>query len=209
MRFRWRPRIAPPKLHAMLRMSLAALAFVAFALPAAAQDRPLTDDEVMDLVRREAVWCENWSEATRDCESLSMLRQGADGGLVQIGMFALTETPAVQAVVADRVTLANGRLCSSGSVDELSIRATIDGQPSAAASLMFQEILARAMAEFADAEICQQLMATDDPDRLAEIITADEDRLPDFESSYRLGTVESGFLLRPILGDDDGGQVQL
>lgn len=194
----------------MLRMSLPALALMAFALPAAAQHRPLTDEEVMDLVRREAVWCENWSDETRDCDSLYMLRQEADGGLVQIGMFALTEAPAVQAVIADRVTLADGRLCSSGSVEELSIRATIDGRASPEAALMFQDMLAQAMAEFAEAEICQQLVDTGDPERLGEIITADGDRLSDFESTYRLGTVETGFLLRPILeAEDDGGQVQL
>ena len=74
---------------------------------------------------------------------------------------------------------------------------------------MVRALFTEAMAEYADAQICQQLFATDDPAALEEIITADEERLPDFESSYRLGTVETGFLLRPVMDEESEPQVQL
>ena len=139
--------------------SLALVAAIALAGPAFAQERPLTDAEVLDLAVREAVWCENWSDETRDCESLYTLRQEADGALISAGMFILTLDPLIQVTVADRVTLQDGRLCSSGSTDELN---------------------------------------------------ADDERLYDFESTYRLGTFGSGFLLRPVIADTpDEGQTQL
>jgi hypothetical protein len=195
----------------MPRLSCLTLALCLVAAPfaVAAQERPLTDDEVRDLARREVVWCENWSDDTRDCESLYMLREGADGALIQSGMFVMSEQPAIRVLVAEVVTLIDGRLCSSGSTDELNIQATMDGQPSLEASLMVRALFTEAMAEYADAQICQQLFATDDPAALEEIITADEERLPDFESSYRLGTVETGFLLRPVMDEESEPQVQL
>lgn len=191
-------------------MSPLAVAVSLLALPAAAQDRPLTDAEVLDLAHREAVWCENWSEATRDCDSLYMLRQEADGTLVQAGMFLFSETPRIQVFVAEPVALADGRLCSSGSTDELNIRATLDGRPSPEATMMIRALFAEAMADFAEAEICQQLLSAADPEAMGEIITADGERLTDFESTYRLGTLESGFLLRPMAPiESEDGQVTL
>lgn len=147
----------------MLRLSLLSLACAAMALPAAAQERALTEDEVLDLARREVVWCENWSDETRDCDSLYMLREASDGTLIQSGMFVMSERPTIRVVMAEAVTLTDGRLCSSGSVDELNIQATMDGQDSLEASLLVRAMLTEAMAEYADAEICQQLFATDDP----------------------------------------------
>ena len=110
----------------MPRLSCLTLALCLVAAPfaVAAQERPLTDDEVRDLARREVVWCENWSDDTRDCESLYMLRGGADGALIQSGMFVMSEQPAIRVLVAEVVTLIDGRLCSSGSTDELNIQAT-------------------------------------------------------------------------------------
>lgn len=178
---------------------------------AQAQDRPLTDAEVLDLADRQVVWCENWSDETRDCETLYTLRREADGSLISAGMFILTQTPLIQVTIADRVTLQDGRLCSSGSTDDLNIVASRDGRPSTEASLMVRFLMAESMAEYAETTICQQLLATDDPEYLDEIITADGERLYDFESTYRLGTFDSGFLLRPVIGEptDDEGQTQL
>lgn len=178
---------------------------------AQAQDRALTDAEVLDLADREVIWCENWSDETRDCETLYTLRREADGTLISVGMFVLTQDPLIQVTIADRVTLQDGRLCSSGSTDELNIVATRGGRPSAEASLMVRYLMAESMAEYAETTICQQLLSTDDPEYLGEVITADDERLYDFESTYRLGTFDSGFLLRPVIGEqtDDEGQSQL
>ena len=190
--------------------SLALVAAIALAGPAFAQERPLTDAEVLDLAVREAVWCENWSDETRDCESLYTLRQEADGALISAGMFILTLDPLIQVTVADRVTLQDGRLCSSGSTDELNIVASRDGRPSVEASMMVRFLMAESMAEYAETTICQQLFTSADPDSMSEIITADDERLYDFESTYRLGTFGSGFLLRPVIADTpDEGQTQL
>ena len=189
---------------------LAFLSALALCGAAQAQDRPMTDAEVLDLAAREVVWCENWSDETRDCETLYTLRQEADGTLISAGMFILTLDPLIQVTIADRVTLQDGRLCSSGSTDELHIVAARDGQPSAEASMMVRFLMAESMAEYAETTICQQLFATADPEVISEIITADEDRLYDFESTYRLGTFGSGFLLRPVIGEaPDEGQTQL
>lgn len=178
---------------------------------AQAQDRALTDAEVLDLADRQVVWCENWSEETRDCETLYTLRRDADGSLISAGMFVLTQDPLIQVTIADRVTLQNGRLCSSGSTDELNIVASRNGRPSAEASMMVRFLMAESMAEYAETTICQQLLATGDPEYLGEVITADDERLYDFESTYRLGTFDSGFLLRPVIGEptEDEGQIQL
>jgi hypothetical protein len=189
---------------------VALLAALTLCGAAQAQSRPLTDSEVLDLAAREAVWCENWSDETRDCETLYTLRQEADGALISAGMFILTLNPLIEVVIADRVTLQDGRLCSSGSTDELNIVASRDGRPSVEASMMVRLIMAESMAEYADTIICQQLLATGDPEYVGEIITADEERLYDFESTYRLGTFGSGFLLRPVIGEaTDEGQTQL
>lgn len=170
----------------------------------------MTDAEVLDLAAREVVWCENWSDETRDCETLYTLRQEADGSLISAGMFVLTLDPLIQVTIADRVTLQDGRLCSSGSTDELNIVASRDGRPSVEASMMVRFLMAESMAEYAETTICQQLFATPDPEYISEIITADEERLYDFESTYRLGTFGSGFLLRPVIGDTaEEGQTQL
>lgn len=194
----------------MTRLACLAAIAAALAAPALAQERPLTDAEVLDLAQRQAVWCENWSEETRDCESLYMLRQEADGSLTSAGMFLLTERPEIRFMIAETVRLENGRLCSSGSTDELNVQATRDGAPSAQDTLMVRMLLAESMADFADATICLQLVSTGDPEVLGEIITADDLRLYDFESTYRLGTVDSGFLLRPMIDDrQDEGQTAL
>ena len=57
----------------------------------------LTDAEGLDLADRQVVWCENWSDETRDCETLYTLRREADGTLISaalqnpwvLGAFAL------------------------------------------------------------------------------------------------------------------------
>lgn len=190
---------------------LAFLSVLGLCGAAQAQDRALTDAEVLDLADRQVVWCENWSDETRDCETLYTLRREADGTLISAGMFLLTLEPLIQVTIADRVTLQDGRLCSSGSTDDLNIVATRDGRPSAEASMMVRFLMAESMIEYAETTVCQQLLATDDPDYLDEIITADEERLYDFESTYRLGTFDSGFLLRPVIGSEDSeeGQTQL
>lgn len=188
------------------------LAAVALALPAGAlaQERALTQAEVLDLADRQAVWCENWSDETRDCESLYMLRREADGTLISAGMFVLSLDPLIEVTIADRVTLEDGRLCSSGSTDELNIQATLAGRPSAQATQMVRFMLAESMVEYAESVICQQLFTNGDPEWLGEIITADDLRLYDFESTYRVGTLDSGFLLRPMAAaSSENEQTQL
>lgn len=179
--------------------------------PALAQDRPLSAEEVLDIARREAVWCEDYREATRDCEGLYMLRQEPDGTLVSSAMFLLTEQPRVEFLVAEVVELAGDRLCSPGSVDGLNIQATVEGQPAPPVMVMaIRQVFADNLAEHADKTICQRLLATGDPEVLHEEITADDERLYDFETTYRLGTTESGFLLRPLAeAEDDPGRVEL
>ena len=186
----------------MIRPPVLAAAIALLAAPALAQERPLGDAEVLRLADTQAVWCENWSDETRDCESLYMLRREPDGSLLTAGMFTLSASPEIRVVIVDRVTLENGRLCSAGSTDELNIQATMEGRPSAEMSAMVRLLLAESMAEYADTTICQQLLTTGDPERLGEIITSDDQRLYDFESTYRIGTVDSGFLLRAAAGDD-------
>lgn len=186
----------------MVRLAVFIVLLIAAPLAAHAQERPLTDAEVLDLADRQVLWCENWSDATRDCESLYLLRRDPDGSLIQAGMFLLTETPSVQITVAEAVTLENGRLCSSGSTETQTIMATLDGRASPEMTAMARVILTESMAEYADSTICQQLFTSGDPEALNEIITADDLRLYDFESSYRLGSINSGFLLRPVLGSE-------
>lgn len=195
----------------MIRSFLMSVAVAAAAAgPALAQERPLGDAEVLALADNQVVWCENWSEETRDCETLYMLRREADGGLVSAGMFLLSDNPLIQVTIADRVTLENGRLCSSGSTEELNVEATLGGRPSPETTMMVRMLMAESMAEYAETTICQQLFSNGDPEWLGEIITSDDTRLYDFESTYRLGTVESGFLLRPVLGEPtDDEQIQL
>lgn len=197
-------------LAAMIRPSLIAAALGLLAAPALAQERPLGDAEMLQLADSQAVWCENWSEQTRDCESLYMLRREPDGSLISSGMFILSAEPEVRVVIADRVTLTDGRLCSSASTDELNIQATMAGQPSVQMSSVVRLLLAESMEEYADTTLCQQLLTTGDPAMLGEIITADDQRLYDFESTYRMGTAESGFILRPMVEQDaDPGMTDL
>jgi hypothetical protein len=66
----------------------------------------------------------------------------------------------------------------------------------------FRAILAESMADYQTSIICQQLFSAGDPEMLGEIITADDQRLYDFESTYRLGTFDSGFLLRPQVAEE-------
>lgn len=188
----------------------AALLAASVALPAAAQDRPMTAAEVLDLARSEAVWCENYSEETRDCEGLYMLRQEPDGSLVSSAMFMLTDQPRVTFMVAEVVELHGDRLCSSGSVDDLNIRASVDGQPAPEVMrLAIRQIFEESMAPYADKTMCQRLLATADPAVLHEEITADDERLPEFETTYRLGDFDSGFLLRPMIAREAEAQVEL
>lgn len=184
----------------MVRLAVFAALLITPPLVAQAQERPLSDSEVLDLADRQVLWCENWSDVTRDCESLYLLRREPDGSLIQAGMFLLTDTPNIQITVAETVTLENGRLCSSGSTEAQTIMATLDGQPSPEMTAMARVILSESMAEYADSTICQQLFTSGDPEALSEIITADDLRLYDFESTYRLGSINSGYLLRPVLG---------
>lgn len=179
--------------------------------PAVAQDRSLTAEAVLDLARREAVWCEEYREATRDCEGLYVLRQEPDGSLVSSAMFLLTERPRVEFLVAEVVRLEGDRLCSEASAEDLNIQATVEGQPAPAAMVMaIREIYADNLAEYEGRTICQRLLATADPDVLHEEITVDEARLPEFETTYRLGARDSGFLLRPIVeAEEDPGRVEL
>lgn len=193
-----------------MRLSCLALAAILLPQTAQAQDRRLSEGEILDLARREVVWCENYSERTRDCESLSMLRMTPEGGLVGVAMILIMQDPAIQIVVSEPVRLTGGRLCSTGTIDDMTIRATMDGQPSAQAALLARALLEESMADYADSEICQELFMTDQPGALTEIITADDERLPDFESTYRLGDMEAGFLLRPAIDDtSDTGSVSL
>ena len=62
-------------------------------------------------------------------------------------------------------------------------------------------ILSESMAEYAESTLCQQFIATGDPNTMGEIVTADDIRLYDFESTYRLGAFDSGFLLRPQMNE--------
>lgn len=196
-----------------MKPQLAAVALCAalLAAPAVARDdRPMTADEVLDLARGQTVWCENYSEETRDCEGLYMLRQEADGTLVSSAMFLLTEQPRLTFMIAEVVELRGDQLCSSGSVDDLNIRASLEGEPAPETmNLAIRQIFAESMAPYADKTMCQRLLATDDPAVLHEEITADGERLPDFETTYRLGDFDSGFLLRPMVEPEAEGQVAL
>ena len=159
------------------------------------------DAEVLALADRQAIWCENWSEATRDCESLYTLRREADGRLILAGMFVLTDRPLIEVTLADIVTLEQGRICSCGATSELTIQARLAGVASQEVTAMVRSLLAQSMAEYENSIICQQFFTSGDPETMGEIVTADDVRLYDFESTYRLGTVDSGFLLRPQIGE--------
>lgn len=186
----------------MKRLLALALGLVFLPHPLAAQEQALGDADILALADRQAVWCENWSDTTRDCESLYTLRREPDGGLVLAGMFLMTDRPALLVTMAETVTLENGRLCGTGSTDDLNIRATLAGVPSPEATQVVRAMLAEGMAEYAEARICQQFFSDGDPDHMGEIVTADDQRLYDFESVYRLGTATSGFLLRPQVEDE-------
>lgn len=194
----------------MMRMILTAVAGLALAAPAVAQEQAMGDAEILALADRQAVWCENWSDETQDCESLYTLRREPDGQLVLAGMFILSDRPTVQVIMAEVVTLENGRLCSSGDTDDLNIQASLAGAPSPEMSAMVRMLFAESMADYAQSTICQQFFTTGDPQFMGEIVTADDVRLYDFESTYRLGTFNSGFLLRPQIGDEpDMGMIDL
>ncbi|MBN8552880.1 MAG: hypothetical protein J0L52_08305 [Caulobacterales bacterium] len=166
-----------------------------------AQERTLSDAEVLTLADGQTIWCENWNDRSRDCESLYTLRREADGRLVLAGMFLLAEAPAILITLADVVTLEHGRLCSSGNTDELVIQARVAGVPSVEMSEAFRAVLAESMAEYRTSTICQQFLSMGDPEMMGEIVTADDQRLYHFESTYRLGTADSGFLLRTQVAD--------
>lgn len=186
----------------MIRLwSLAAILALSSA-PALAQERALNDAEVLALADRQAIWCENWDDLSRDCESLYTLRREADGRLVLAGMFLLMDGPPIIITLADVVTLEHGRLCSSGATDELVIQATISGAAAPNMAEAFRVMLAESMAEYQTSLICQQFFTTGDPEMMGEIITADDQRLYDFESTYRLGTFDSEFLLRPQVAEE-------
>lgn len=194
----------------MIRAAFILLTGLALAAPVVAQERVLSDGEVLALADRQALWCESWSDETRDCESLYTLRRESDGRLVLAGMFVLTSRPLVEVTVAKVVTLEEGRLCSSGSTDDLNVRATLAGAPSPEMSAMVRGLYAVRMADYVESTICQQFIATGDPAVMGEIITADDIRQQDFESTYRLGDFDSGFLLRPQIGDErEAGMIDL
>lgn len=186
----------------MTRWLLLFSAVIAFATPLQAQERALGDAEVLALADSHAIWCENWSETTRDCESLYTLRREPDGQLILAGMFLLTDRPAIMITIADIVTLENGRICSSGNIDDTNLQASVGGVPSAHMTDTVRLMLAEGMAEYQNSIICQQFFTEGDPGFMGEIVTADDQRLYDFESTYRMGTPETGFLLRPQIGDE-------
>jgi len=185
----------------MIKRAALFLTALGLAFPVCAQERAMGDAEVLALADRQAIWCENWSEATRDCESLYTLRREADGRLILAGMFVLTDRPLIEVTLADIVTLEQGRICSSGATSELAIQARLAGVASQEVTAMVRSLLAQSMAEYENSIICQQFFTSGDPEAMGEIVTADDVRLYDFESTYRLGTVDSGFLLRPQIGE--------
>jgi hypothetical protein len=166
--------------------------------------RPVTAAEIRDLARREAVWCENWSAETRDCDAVYMLRLGAGGALISTAMMQFSADPVVTVITAEPARLEGDRICTSGDTRDLNIEVLMNGVAAPLdVALAVRLTFASAMQEYAEKTMCQRLLATGDPALFEEEITADDVRLPDFESSYRMGDASSGFVLRPPAVTDD------
>lgn len=179
------------------RLLLAAFALLLLPAAALAAEKPLSGEQLRDIVRREMVWCENYRAAEKDCETLTLVSLQADGSLRETGAIRLAASPDLTLVVDGPSRIEGDRICSVYTEESVKLAILVNGRPAPSAASGELETLVRStMAEFLGKTFCQTFYAEGSPERLREEVTVDGARRPDLESIYRLQPDEAGLGLR-------------
>ncbi len=177
--------------------AVSALLLSALALPAAAQEAPMSAEQIRELARRDTVWCENYRAAQQDCETITLVSLLPDGSLRETGLMRLSGTPDLKLVVDGRSQITGDRVCSVFGDDTVKLNFLLNGRPAPQAMVgLLEGVVKEAMAEFEGKTFCQTFYRLSEAE-VREVITVDGDRREDLESRYRLQADEAGLDVRP------------
>jgi hypothetical protein len=157
----------------------------------------MTGAELLDLARREMLWCDGYEAATDDCEQITLMQVRADGVLTQTTTLLLEEQPRLQAFLGEVDKIDGGRLCSVIDSRDMPAGFLLEGHvvPEPNASTLRQALI-DSLVDLHGKTVCQAFYRGPDPNRVREVITVDGKRREDLESTYMLRDGARGFALR-------------
>lgn len=182
----------------------------AMALPAAlparaaqAQDRPLTRDALMSVLKSDQVWCSGWRDNDQSCEDIAFLDVLPGDKVRQVSRYRMSADPNLEMVVRETVDIEGDELCSIFRFGDLDIIVLMDDQPAPveqAAPIL--AILAQSMAHLEGKKSCEGYVRDEATGELKGHVTLDGEAAPEFDSIYRLIKPDTRILLRPMFDDE-------
>lgn len=182
--------------------ALTAVLALPAALPAQAaqaQDRPLTRDALMAVLKSDQVWCSGWRDDDQSCEDIAFIDMLPGDKVRQVSRYRMSSNPNLEMVVRETVDIEGDELCSIFRFGDLEIIVLMDDQPAPveqAAPIL--AILAQSMAHLEGRKSCEGYVRDDATGELKGHVTLDGEAAPEFDSIYRLIRPDTRILLRPM-----------
>lgn len=191
----------------LLPAALGLLAIVpATFVQAAPPEGQLTGDTLTQLLKSDHVWCGEWRGRDTSCEDVGFVDVIDAKTYRQTYRYQLSDSPDLQMVVRQTVTLEGDALCAQFKFAELDVVVLEDGGPaSPESSAPVIAMLADSMQSLEGKKTCEHFARDAASGDLTSFVTLDGQVSPDFDSRYRLLTPDARINLRPLIQPEDDG----
>ena len=185
--------------------ALKALALiVAVSVPGAAlarDDRPLTRDGLVAVIKSDRAWCAGWRETDQSCEEIVFLE--AEKNLVsQTRRYRIYEGADFEMVVRNTATLDAGKLCWTyrfADMDIAFLEAGARASREQAAAMML--VMRETMSDLEGKVACDVFTRDDATGEISAAVTLDGERAPEYDSRFRLLAPDTRVKLRGVFED--------
>lgn len=192
-----------PKVLLPAACALLALAPAAY-VRAAPADGPLTGDSLTQLLKGDHVWCGEWRTRDTSCEDVGFVEAIDAKTYRQTYRYQLSDSPDMQMIVRQTVSLEGDALCSQFKFADLEIVVLEDGeQASPETSAPVIAMLADTMSSLEGKKTCEHFKRDVSTGDVTSFVTLDGEVNPDYDSRYRLLTPDARINLRPLIQPED------
>jgi hypothetical protein len=190
----------------------AACALLALA-PAAVQAAPdarVTGDNLAQLLKSDHVWCGEWRGRDTSCEDVGFVDVIDAKTYRQTYRYQLSDSPDMQMIVRQTVTLDGDALCAQFQFKDLDIVVLEDGEPaSPESSAPVVAMLADSMSALEGKMTCEHFSRDAATGDLVSFVTLDGQLSPDFDSRYHLLTPDARINLRPLIQPEEDSDTSI
>lgn len=199
-----------PKVLLPAACALLALAPATF-VQAAPADGLLTGDNLAQLLKSDHVWCGEWRGRDTSCEDVGFVDVIDAKTFRQTYRYQLSDSPDMEMVVRQTVSLEGDALCSQFKFSDLDIVVLEDGAPaSPEASAPVIAMLADTMQGLEGKKTCEHFRRDVSTGEVTSFVTLDGEINSDYDSRYRLLTPDARINLRPLIQpEEDGGDTSI